>query len=326
MKTNPLVSVCIPTYNNADFIGQTIESILAQTYKNIEILIGDNVSSDSTEEIINTFIKRDTRIKYFKNKKNLMYFGNCNNLIKKAKGKYIAIFHSDDVYNKDIIHKQVKFLEDNVKFAGVFSQRNLIDDNNNPIKCPLLDFELKNGGVIDVDLDFYISEMLVKDNYILVCPTSMVRRSVYIELGGYSEVDYIEDQTMWVKILENYKLAILNERLMSRRIHKNQGIVKSLERDKLSVHLQFYEEYFNRHPELKIKYGKYLKLRGAQDFNMLVMFYLRKKDFLKVKAMAKKSREIYLYSFFSMQGLRQRADNIALLFLIYLLDKVKGFR
>ena len=105
----PIVSVLICTYNAEQFIEGTLESILAQTEKNIEVLILDNNSTDKTTKIIETI--KDPRIQVFASKKNLGPYGGLNFLLPKAQGKYIAIQDHDDFWDSTKLEKQITFLE-----------------------------------------------------------------------------------------------------------------------------------------------------------------------------------------------------------------------
>lgn len=111
-----LVSILIVSYNAENFISNTILSCLNQTYKNIEVLILDNVSSDNTVKIIESF--KDERIKLFKNTKNIGPYVGLNFLLEKAKGDYIAIQDHDDIWFFEKIEKQVRFLEENQEFIA----------------------------------------------------------------------------------------------------------------------------------------------------------------------------------------------------------------
>jgi len=94
LSNQPLVSICIPTYNAKKTVVQTVQSILNQTYKNLEIIIVDNASTDNTLDLLQKF--KDPRIKIYKNIKNIGAEKNFSRCIELAKGKYIAIFHADD--------------------------------------------------------------------------------------------------------------------------------------------------------------------------------------------------------------------------------------
>ena len=94
----PLVSVCIPAYNNAEYIKDTIDSILNQTYQNIELVIVDDNSKDNTYELIQEI--GDERIKLYHNDKNLGMSGNWNRCLSLCTGKYAKLVCADDIYHR----------------------------------------------------------------------------------------------------------------------------------------------------------------------------------------------------------------------------------
>ena len=108
---NELVSIIMPSYNTAKFISKTIESVLEQTYKNWELLIVDDCSTDNTDEIVSKY--DDDRIIYLKNKKNSGAAVSRNKALKNAKGKWIAFLDSDDLWLPEKLERQLKFMVQN---------------------------------------------------------------------------------------------------------------------------------------------------------------------------------------------------------------------
>ena len=108
-----LVSICIPSYNNAKYIRKAIKSVQNQNYHNIEIIIVDNASEDNTEDIVKCLIKDDNRIKYIKNNKNIGYPKNFNKSMKFASGRYITFLCSDDFWidDENYLTKAVSLLD-----------------------------------------------------------------------------------------------------------------------------------------------------------------------------------------------------------------------
>lgn len=104
-----LVSVIMPSFNTAGFIGDSIKSVLAQTYDNFELIIIDDCSTDNTDEVVSFF--EDPRIRYFKNEKNSGAAVSRNRAIKEAKGKWIAFLDSDDLWAPQKLEKQIGFME-----------------------------------------------------------------------------------------------------------------------------------------------------------------------------------------------------------------------
>lgn len=108
-----LVSIITPSYNSAEFITETIESILAQTYTNWELLITDDCSTDKTNDIVSEYIQKDNRIKFFQLTTNSGAGVARNNSIKEAKGRFLAFCDSDDCWLPTKLEKQLKFMVDN---------------------------------------------------------------------------------------------------------------------------------------------------------------------------------------------------------------------
>jgi glycosyltransferase involved in cell wall biosynthesis len=107
--SQPLVSVCIPAYKNAEFIGATLESVLNQTYRNLEIIITDDRSPDETISVARRF--SDPRIRLFENTANLGVGGNWNEALSHATGKYVKLMGADDLIYPQCIERQVEALE-----------------------------------------------------------------------------------------------------------------------------------------------------------------------------------------------------------------------
>ena len=120
-----LVSIIMPSYNTGKFIQETIDSVINQTYDNWELIIVDDCSSDNTDEIVKSI--KDDRIFYLKNKKNSGAAVSRNKALKMAKGKWIAFLDSDDLWKKDKLEKQIKFMKNNNYH---FSYTNYIEKNN----------------------------------------------------------------------------------------------------------------------------------------------------------------------------------------------------
>ncbi|MDE7256747.1 MAG: glycosyltransferase, partial [Clostridia bacterium] len=108
-----LVSIIMPNYNCEKYIGETVESVLNQTYTNWELLIVDDCSADNSLEIIKGFAEKDARIKVFVNEKSSGAAASRNRAIREAGGKWIAFLDSDDLWTADKLEKQIKFMEDN---------------------------------------------------------------------------------------------------------------------------------------------------------------------------------------------------------------------
>jgi hypothetical protein len=127
---NNLVSIITPSYKSAKFISQTIKSVLNQTYQDWEMIIVDDVSPDNSNEIIEEFIKKDSRIKLIKLEKNSGPAVARNRAIEEAKGRYIAFLDADDLWMPEKLEKQMAFMNQN-NLSFTYSSYTLIDEDNN---------------------------------------------------------------------------------------------------------------------------------------------------------------------------------------------------
>lgn len=175
-----LVSVIIPIYNVEAYVKEAIQSIQKQTYKNLEIIIIDDGSSDSSYEIVNELAKHDPRIQLYKNKENLKIVKTLNRALTLAKGEYIARMDGDDISALDRIEKKIKFLEENPKIDLIGCSIKAIDSNGNIIG----------------QTTHYSDQKLLLATLKYVTPVSHIwvaRRNVYDRLNGYREIPGVED-------------------------------------------------------------------------------------------------------------------------------------
>ncbi len=208
----PLVSVIMPAFNTELYIRQAIESILNQTYKNIEFLIYDDCSTDATVAIIESFA--DTRIKLIKKQQRNGYTESLIDGIKRAQGKYIARMDSDDISISNRLEKQVNFLEANSDYgiAGSFIQTIHAVKPAEVWKYPVEDSDIKNYTIV---------------NSPFAHPSVVINREVLIQNNLTYSIDYepCEDYNLWVDLLKVTKGKNLPEVLLYYRLHDSQTII-----------------------------------------------------------------------------------------------------
>ncbi|OQA89893.1 MAG: Abequosyltransferase RfbV [Elusimicrobia bacterium ADurb.Bin231] len=227
MGNKPLVSICIPTFNNARYIKKTLLSLSNQTYDNIEIVVCDNASTDNTEEVVKK--NCDGRISYHKNAENIGSAKNFNKCISLASGEYVAIYHSDDIYNAGIVEQESSLLALNPDAGVVFALDTLIDEDDAIIGVgENLPKELRNKNVYTFT-EVYKSLLRSSHNF-FICPTFMARKQVFAKVGLFEETgrygDWIGgalDTAYWLRIAERYKVGIINKRLIYRRVTRASG-------------------------------------------------------------------------------------------------------
>lgn len=218
----PLVCICIPTYNAAATIRETLASILAQTYTNLVIHVSDNASTDKTLEIVESMA--DPRIHIHRHEKNIGGEGNFTRCIQLATGKYTAIFHADDLYGTDMVAKQVAFLESHPEAGAVFTEADMIDEYSKKIGAITFPGDLTSLGD-QVSFAGIFKSVLRYSNF-LICPSAMLRTDVYLnEIAVWrgSLFGTGADLDVWLRVARHHNLGILPERLMRYRISATQG-------------------------------------------------------------------------------------------------------
>jgi glycosyltransferase involved in cell wall biosynthesis len=217
----PLVSICIPVFNGEKTIAKTIDSILNQTYKNIEIVIVDNRSTDSTVKIVQEF--SDSRIQLILNDTHLPCAEyNWNRCFQHARGEFMAIFHADDIYLPRMISRQVETFRKYPGIGCIFTQGNIIDENDEIIGEFKLPPEMSDSEP-HTYLEILGSALEYADFF--PCPTAMFRRDLYTGLSPfrYDQFGSASDFDMWLRAAACAPVLILNEKLINYRVSKTQG-------------------------------------------------------------------------------------------------------
>lgn len=213
MSNKNLVSIIIPTYNHEKFIEESIESALDQTYKEIEVIVIDAGSTDSTAKIIDK--KYLNFIKFFK-LKNSDPSSTINYGIQNSTGKFIALSSGDDVNYKNRIQSQLEFLK-NYKSELVFSSQNLINEKG---KKKILN-TIFNQKFINDNFDNFL-HLFIFGNY-LCAPTAFIDRVVFNKIGFFNPLFFqLQDYEFWMRaLLKNIKINYDNSKLISYRVHKD---------------------------------------------------------------------------------------------------------
>ena len=205
------VSVIIPTYNRDKFISDTINSVLEQTYKDFEIIVVDDGSTDSTLKVLEQF---GTKIKLIK-QPNLERAVARNNGVKNSNGKYIAFLDSDDLWAKEKLEKQVEILDQNEEIILTYCSSGRINEKGQKIKTAKRQMEGFSGKITN--------ELLLRN--FVVSATPLLRREYFDKTGGFKS-QYIpyEDWEFWVRLSLLGKFYFINKPLAYYRIHDEQSV------------------------------------------------------------------------------------------------------
>lgn len=245
----PLVCICIPTYNAAETIRETLTSILAQSYVNLVIHVSDNASNDDTLKIVVSV--SDARVHIHRQEKNIGAEGNFNRCIRLAEGTYTAIFHADDVYEADMVAKQVARLEADQTLGAVFTAATTIDEQGKQLGVIGRPTCGKNTACI-YQFTELIKAVLENSNF-LVCPSVMVRTPIYQKEIVHWRGDLFRssaDLDVWLRIASKHSIVILSEPLMRYRIDSRQySNAVRLRTERPDIFLVF--EYYLAQPDVK---------------------------------------------------------------------------
>ncbi|MGI6360278.1 MAG: glycosyltransferase family 2 protein [Acholeplasmatales bacterium] len=231
-----LVSVIIPTHNRSSFLVKSIDSVIAQTYKNIEIIVVSDGSTDDTDEIMKPFLKR-SNIKYFINEKPRGANYTRNVGIKKASGLFIAFLDDDDTWDITKIEKQMNLFLTNDKIGLVTSGFYITypEQNINKIYIP--------KPKLDSSKDILIK------NVIGGTPGVIVKREHLMKSGLFDEnLSALQDYDLWIRICQITFVGYINEPLVYVDHHLN--------RDKISNNTS---KYIESRKIINSKYGELLK-------------------------------------------------------------------
>ena len=207
LKHEPLVSIVTPCYNAEKYLEETIQSVIKQSYENWELIIVDDISTDRSIEIINSYVKNDSRIRCYSLEKKGGASIARNKAIMESKGKYIAFLDSDDVWKKDKLQKQVKFMEDNHIY---FSYHN---------------YELINEKSKTLNKLRIAPKSITYNRALLGCSIGCLSVMYNCEVIGKVQIKRLDkrnDDALWFKILKKAKKGyLLNENLAFYRIGNN---------------------------------------------------------------------------------------------------------
>ncbi|MGR3310382.1 MAG: glycosyltransferase [Candidatus Brocadiales bacterium] len=224
----PRVSVIIPTYNSATFLPEAIESVFAQTYKDYEIIVIDDGSTDNTKEVLNPYFDK---IKYIYQQNHGA--GSARNTgIKHSQGEYIAFLDADDIWLPEKLHIQANYLDNNPEIAMVYSQCLQVSTDGRLTKKRSRDRNLPSGEVFNI---------LFLHNFVFTS-TVVVRNRVLSAIGLFDESFTIsQDRDLWLRVAGEFKVSGIHKPLCKYRnaggsLSKNREILFEEKRRVIEKH------------------------------------------------------------------------------------------
>lgn len=312
-----LVSICIPTYNRSNLIGELLDSVLAQTYTNFEIIITDNSDNLKTKEFIEAKYK-DQRVKYFKNEKNIGMGGNTLIAFSYINGEYLTFTPDDDIWiDENKLQKQVKFLQKHQNINIVYSNAKSIDYNGNELDkfSSIYKDEGRNNFII-----LNATELLpgTSTKYFLNILTPVLRTEKLLGIFKESwkfeseeymcyyiasvneKIGFIYDKTVALREAEHYRTAVENGKVVDwkkrkdiriRQVFNIYNTLTTLHPEsKEKLETQTVHNFLARHLISQAKASKSINLLLQTIFSCLLFFRkLNLVETLKLKSKSGKS-------------------------------------
>lgn len=267
----PLVSVLIPTYNQTKYLEEALISAINQTYENIEIIIGDDSTTDEVENFIKPYLEMYNNIIYFKNEAHKMDYGlsNGQKLLEASKGDYVNYLFHDDIFAIDKIKKMMDYFLANDNLTIVTSVRQVIDSYGNKMQSdggfkPIVD---KDTVISGYDMNKYMATHMVN---CIGEPTVVLFKRKYLnnKFGMFNGIKFKcnVDIAMWAQLLQYGDIAYIVEPLSYFRRHKDQNS------NQLDLHIRGIIDFYyyidecykigiiKDHLEYKMILGKWLNI------------------------------------------------------------------
>ncbi len=235
---NPRISVVLAVYNHEQFVGQTIESIIGQSFEDWELIIIDDCSKDGSADVVRKYIQgpshhscpsgtggprpadhEDERIRFYQAEKNRGTVRTFNELLKKARGEYVAFIGSDDIWHSGKLQEQIEYMEQHKETAVCFSWAEFIDENGRLYS--------EDEKECDYDTQIFMHKNRTQGE-VLRCffdsanyfchPSALIRSEVIREIGGFDlRFRQLHDFEYWVRVLQKSPVHIIQKPLVQYR-------------------------------------------------------------------------------------------------------------
>jgi glycosyltransferase involved in cell wall biosynthesis len=204
----PRVSVCLLVYNAAKVLRPSLESLLAQTLTGFELIVNDDGSTDDTERMCRDFERRDARVRYVKNPRNLTYAGNQNAAILRARSDYVALVHQGDVYRSDMLEKWAAALDQHPAAALVFNALEQMDAKGRVEFVHRHPYPPLVAGV-------QLFDEMIRAPSSPIFGIVMVRKPFVLDAGPFDpRLPVLADVDMWLRLLLRHDVAYVPEPLV----------------------------------------------------------------------------------------------------------------
>ncbi len=297
---HPLISVCLPVFNGAEFLQGAIESILRQSLSDFELIIKDDGSNDGSVAIIERFAGQDKRIRFKKNLERLGLFQNYNACIKAATGKYIKLYAQDDLLEPDALQRMALVLEHSRDIALVTCATRIIDEEGQELerRIPFAeDNTLKAEEVIRANL-------ILLTNWIGE-PSCTMFRAEHAGSGLNPALYHWGDADYWFRILQHGDLYFTKDVLCSFRRHRDSTTSSNLTGLYMAVDIVKMWKFWGRYLEKIGESEEHFFKRASEKIALYVQYLIREKDLTVEKLRAANPRGQTQFSFDEVTDFRE---------------------
>ena len=224
MEKQPLVSIVVITYNSAEYVLETLDSALGQTYPNIEIIISDDCSKDNTvslcREWINEHSSSGIAIQLLEAPHNTGTAANNNRGLKATHGEWIKFIAGDDILMPTCVEDNIEYINNHPEARIVFSDFVVLSGSKGDYKKNKSDYKVRTDGFFELDAEGQLLQLLYKN--ILPAPTFFISGKVIREYGFDESYKYLEDTPLWIRLTsEGYRFSSFDKITVMYRHHES---------------------------------------------------------------------------------------------------------
>jgi GT2 family glycosyltransferase len=214
VATSPTVTVCIPTYNRSGLLRESLQSVLWQSLRDVEVVVSDNASTDDTEDVVRGL--RDPRVVYDRNPENVGLFANMSRCLRLGSGRYRVVLPDDDLMLPGNLERKVAFLERHPEAAMIHSGFRFLDADGNP-QGPLMNWARLAEDTVEPGESFVRRSIALGG---LVCVSSVMLRSEHVADERFDAADGpYADMALWLRVATRGDVAFLPDPLSGLRVH-----------------------------------------------------------------------------------------------------------
>ncbi len=303
-----LVSVLMGSYNHEKYVAEAIESVLNQTFSDLELIIIDDYSTDNSRAVIEAYQAKDSRVRAFFHEKNMGIANTANDALKEARGKFISFIGSDDVWFPYKLERQLALIK-NHEEQVLWSEGEIIDENSASTGKTFTQMhdathKKKNGNLF---------EQIIEDNYIFG-QSLLINKNHLTDILFDPTLRYLNDYRFMAELAWKHEFRFIPEPLAKYRIHAKNSISRDRAgwlKDRVFLNNFFLQKYGS---EISRHLKGILYAQVGRSYDSLGRTDLAKQFYLKALSMDPFSKETILYLALALSGAKSFLGNSLLFF------------